>query len=172
VREPKPIYAQGFFHLRGNGLVDQTIIFDYYDPDNYYHRLLRQRLRLRQELEILKNNMQYYLDQERVLINGVDASPKVVHVEIGVRGKPDLAYIVFLIKFKGELVRGLNTYENIYEEEIVDYDYTVYWIFPENTRVIEAELGVPYNVYSDRILFFKVPRGTRVGGYEKIVFEV
>ncbi len=171
--EPKPLYAQGFFHLRRNGFVDQTVVFDYYDPDHYYAKLLRDRDRLSREIRMLMNNMQYYLDQERVLINGEDTYPRVVHVEIGVRGRPDISYIVFLIVFKGELVKGINTYENIYEEEEVDYDYTVYWVFPESIRVIEADVGVPYRIYSDgRILFFKVPHGTRIGGYEKIVFEV
>ncbi len=172
MREPKPIYAQGFFHLRRNGLVDQTIIFDYYDPDKYYYKILRHRLKLDHEINLLRKNMQYFLDQERVLINGADASPKVMHVEIGIRGRPDLAYVLFLISFKGELVDGLNTYENIYEEETVDYDYIVYWIFPDNARIVEADLGVPYIVYGNRILYFRVPKGTHVGGYERIVFEM
>lgn len=170
MKEPKPIYAQGFFHLRRTGLVDQIIVFDYHDPGRYYYKILKNRKKLDREIELLKNNMQYFLDQEKVLINGVDTSPRVVYTEIGIRGRPELAYILFLIKFKGELVEGLNTYENMYEEEVVDYDYEVYWIFPENTKVIEADLGVPYTIYNNRVLYFKVPKGTYVGGYERIVF--
>ncbi len=171
--DPKPIYAQGFFHVRREGFVDQTIVFDYYDPGRYYARVLKNPSLYEKERELLWNNMQYFLDQEKVLINGEDAEPRVVGVEIGLRGRSDLAYIVFLIVFHGEFVRGLNTYENIYEEEEVDYDYTVYWLFPRDARVIEVDVGVPYKTMSgDRILYFKVPRGTRVGGYEKIVFEM
>ncbi len=171
MKEPQPVYAEGFFHLRRTGLVDQVVVFDYYDPDRYYYRVLRHKLRLKQEKENLMNNMQYYLDMERVLINGKDANPRVIHVDIGLRGKPENPYIVFLIEFKGELVRGLNTYENIYEEEVAEYPYTVYWIFPEDSAPVEAEVGVPYRI-AGRILYFHVPRGTHVGGYEKIVFEI
>ncbi len=171
--EPIPLYAQGFFHLRADGLVDQIVVFDYYDPGNYYYKLMKDFTKLDKELERLRNNMQYFLDQERVLINGEDTNPRVKHVEIGFRGRKDLAYIMFIINFSGKIFEGINTYENIYEEEEAEYDYTVYWLFPVNAKVIEADVGVKYKVYNEgRILYFKVPKGTRVGGYERIVFEV
>ncbi|WFO75299.1 hypothetical protein J4526_09600 [Desulfurococcaceae archaeon MEX13E-LK6-19] len=173
MEEPKPIYAQGFFVIHKHGLFNQIIIFDYYDPDNYYYKLLRRKNALAEEKEVLKNNMQYFLDQEKVLINGNESRPIVKDVEIGVRGRPDLAYIIFNIEFYGELTEGVNVYENIYEEEEVEYDYIVQWIIHEKGRFIDAELGVAYELRNNsRLLLFKVPRGTKVGGYEKIVFEL
>lgn len=172
-REPEPIYAQGFFIVHRSGLFNQIIVFDYYDPDQYYWSVLKNRSRLEKEVKMLAENMQYFLDQEKVLINGVETRPVVKNVEIGVRGKPTISYIVFYIEFEGELLRGLNIYENLYEEEVCEYDYIVYWIFPWDMRVVEADVGVSYNVLNDgRLLIFHVPKGTRVGGYEKIVFEV
>ncbi|MET1160856.1 MAG: hypothetical protein ABWW65_07840 [Thermoprotei archaeon] len=171
--EPIPIYGQGFFYMHSNGLVDQVVVFDYWDPDRVYAKILSDRIRLEREIKKLMDNMQYYLDQEEVLINGADASPQVTSVEIGLRGKPELAYVVFLIEFRGELKRGINVYENIYEEETAEYEYIVYWFFPENMRVIKAEVGVPYRIESNgRILFFRVKPGTRVGGREAIYFRV
>ncbi|ABN69539.1 conserved hypothetical protein [Staphylothermus marinus F1] len=168
-----PLYAHGYFYMHETGLVDQVIVFDYWDPDRYYWKLLSKPMKLEEERMFLANNMQYYLDQEKVLINGVEAPPKVVDVEIGVRGKPEIAYIVFLIEFKGELKEGLNIYENIYEEEEAEYEYIVYWFMPENARIVKAELGVPYRVEPNgRVLFFRVKPGTRVGGREAIYFEV
>ncbi len=172
-KEPEPIYAQGYFIVHRIGLFNQIVIFDYYDPDQYYWGVLRNASRLKREQETLMKNMQYFLDQEKVLINGVETKPVVKNVEIGIRGKPTLSYIVFYIEFEGELVKGLNIYENLYEEEVSEYDYVVYWIFPWNIRVVEADVGVQYSVLNDgRLLIFHVPKGTRVGGYEKIVFEV
>ena len=173
VVEPIPIYGQGFFYMHENGLVDQIIVFDYWDPDRYYESVLNDPEKYEKEIEKLMTNMQYYLDREKVLINGREAPPRVTSVEIGLRGRPELAYIVFLIEFRGELKRGLNVYENIYEEEEAEYEYIVYWFFPEKARVVKAEIGVPYYVEGDgRILFFRVKPGTRVGGREAIYFRL
>lgn len=173
MREPIPIYGQGLFYMHPDGLVDQVVIFDYWDPGRYYESILRDAEKLKREEEKLIDNMQYYLDQERVLINGIEAPPQVTSVEIGLRGKPELAYIVFLIEFRGQLKRGINVYENIYEEEEAEYEYIVYWFFPENARVVRAEVGVPYSIESGgRILFFRVKPGTRVGGREAIYFRI
>ncbi len=159
--------------MHRNGLVDQIIVFDYWDPDHYYVEVLENKELYRKEAEKLMNNMQYYLDQEKVLINGVEAPPEVVDVLIGLRGRPETPYILFHIVFRGELKRGLNIYEDLYEEEVSEYEYIVYWFFPENMKIVKAEIGVPYLVGSDgRVLFFKVPPGTRVGGREAIYFRL
>lgn len=171
--EPIPIYGQGFFYVHRSGLVDQLIVFDYWDRSGYYERVLANREEYEAEVESLAENMQYYLDQERVSINGVRARPTVTGVEIGLRGRPELAYIVFTIEFRGEVRPGLNVYENVYEEEEAEYEYAVYWFFPERSRVVSVEVGVPYRVdRSGRVLFFRVKPGTIVGGREAIQFEV
>ncbi len=169
----KPLYAHGYFYMHETGLVDQVIVFDYWDPDRYYWKLLSKPTLLEEERQMLADNMQYYLDKEKVLINDIEAPPRVIDVEIGVRGKPELPYIVFLIEFKGELRKGLNKYENIYEEEVAEYEYIVFWFFPENAKIVKAELGVPYFVEPNgRTLFFRVKPGTRVGGREAIYFRI
>lgn len=172
MEEPRPIYAQGFFIIHRHGLFNQIVVFDYYDPSNYYYKLIRSKDALIDEKKNLMDNMQYFLDQEKVLINGKESRPVVKDVEIGVRGRPDISYVIFNIEFYGELVRGMNVYENIYEEEEAEYEYIVQWIIPGQGRFIDADLGVAYELRSNsRILLFRVPKGTRVGGYEKIVFE-
>jgi len=172
-REPIPIYAQGFFYVHRSGLVDHIVIYDYWDPERYYESVLNDPEKYEEEVETLMENMQYFMDREKVLINGKEAPVHVTGVEIGLRGRPELPYIVFLMEFRGELRKGLNIYENYYEEEEVDYGYIVYWFFPENTRVVKAELGVPYYVEADgRVLFFRVKPQTRVGGREAIYFRI
>lgn len=171
--EPIPIYAEGLFFMHQNGFVDQIVVFDYWDPGRYYWKLLKREKMLMEEIQRLMLNMQYYLDREKVLINGEEAPPRVVDVDIGVRGKPELAYIVFHIVFQGNLRKGINVYENIYEEEEAEYEYIVYWFFPQNTRIVKAEVGVPYEVRGEgRTLFFKVKPGMRVGGREAIYFKI
>jgi len=172
-REPIPISAQGYFYVHRTGLVDHIVVYDYWDPDRYYERVLSNPEKYEEEVEMLMRNMQYFMDREKVLINGKYSPVQVTGVEIGLRGKPELPYIVFLMEFRGELVKGLNTYENYYEEEEAGYGYIVYWFFPENTRVVKAELGVPYYVEANgRVLFFRVKPGIRVGGREAIYFRI
>ncbi len=172
-REPKPLYAHGFFTMHETGLVDQIVVFDYLDESRYYWNLKRDKDKFEREIRMLADNMQYYLDQEKVLINGVEAPPRVVDVEIGFRGKPELPYILFLIEFKGELKKGMNLYENIYEEEIAEYEYIVLWNLPENAKFVKAELGVPYRVEPNgRSIFFRVKPGVKVGGREAIYFRI
>ncbi|NPA99650.1 MAG: hypothetical protein GXO43_09760 [Crenarchaeota archaeon] len=171
--EPRPVYAYGLFFMHENGLVDQEVIFEYYDPDKYYAGLLRRPVALSKELKMLGENMQYFLDQEEVYINDERVYPRVVDVNIGVKERGRYAYIVFNIEFTGKLRKGINRYVNIYEEERAEYEYIVYWFLPVNARVVKAEVGVPYEILPNgRGLWFRVKPGTLVGGREEIVFDI
>ncbi|MEL9908195.1 MAG: hypothetical protein QXP97_00160 [Desulfurococcus sp.] len=171
MREPRPLYGMGFFHVLKSGWINEVVIFDYHDPDHYYHGLTSDELV--EEKEALAKNMQFYLDMEEVKLNGKPCFPRVIDVDIGFRGSIEYPYIVFIIVFKGELKPGVNVFEDIYEEETVEYGYRVYWMLPETGRFIEADLGVPYTITGGgRLLVFNVEPGVKVRGYEKIVFEV
>lgn len=171
MREPKPLYGTGFFHVRETGWIDEIVVFDYYDPDHYYYNLTVEELSA--EKERLARNMEFYLDLEEVKLNGKPCFPRVVNVDVGFRGSVEYPYVVFMISFKGELVRGVNVFEDVYEEEVAEYGYRVYWILPPRARFIEADVGVPYTITGGgRILSFSVEAGVRVRGYERIVFEV
>ncbi|WP_440059160.1 hypothetical protein ACSU1N_05070 [Thermogladius sp. 4427co] len=169
----EPIYGYGFFRVDLSGLVDETIVFLYYDPERLYARIRTSKRDLEKELRTLADNMQYYLDMEKVYINNQRVYPKVEHVEIGPTVKEEIAYIVYNISFKGILRKGLNTYVDEYEEETSEYEYIVYWLFPEGSRIVRASLDVPYNIIMyGRGLVFKVPKGVRLKGREEIVFEI
>jgi len=171
--EPFPVFANGFFTVQDNGVFNELIVFEYYDPDGYYASVASDQDRLDEELGTLSRNMQFYLDLEKVLVNGSESPPTVLNVSIGFRGDTRRPYILFIVTFKGNLVKGLNTYENYYEEEVAEYDYEVVWVFPAKARVVEADLGVPYKVEAGgRVLRFNVRKGTRIRGFEKILFEI
>jgi hypothetical protein len=168
-----PQYALGFFFVRETGLVEQVVVFKYYDQAEEYKRVVESEERLEEEKSLLARNMQFYLDQEEVYINGERVYPRVVDVEVGFQGDYKHPYILFLIIFRGGFKRGVNIYENKYEPEVVEYDYRVYWIFPQGARILGVEMGVPHRLLDkSRILVFDVRAGTRVGGYERIEFEL
>ncbi len=173
MREPEPIHAQGFFSVSRRGDINQIIIYDYYDPDYYYLRLAHRPIEYEKEITRLASNMQYFLDQEEIIVNGQRVRPIVKTVSIEHRGVAEIAYITFIVYFKGKFRKGLNTYENKYEAETAEYDYEVYWIFPPRSRIVEVDIAADYEVLGDNnILLFWVRKGDRINGYEKIVFEL
>ncbi|MCC6022622.1 MAG: hypothetical protein LM560_05865 [Desulfurococcaceae archaeon] len=169
----RPIYAQGTFIVCSDGNVTQEIIFDYLDKELYYWNLLSREEEFEKELDRLSLNMQSFLDEEVVRINGKRVFPKVVDVDIGFRGSEDRPYITFYIMFRGDLRRGVNVYEDTYEPEVSEYDYTVTWVFTGGLTVLRAYLGVNYDILADgKLLIFSVPKGFTTPGYEKIEFKL
>jgi len=173
VSEVTPIYGLGMFFVRESGLVEQIVVFEYHDPGGIYKSIVSSERELEREKKRLAQNMQYYLDQEDVRINGKPVYPRVVDVEIGFRGDQNYPYITFFILFAGELKAGLNVYEDAYEPEKAEYAYRVYWVLPTRARVLRADVGVTYSILGGgRILTFSVEKGTNIRGYERIEFEM
>ncbi len=167
-----PIHAQGFFIVSRNGLVTQIVRFDYYDTKGYYSQLYHKPQDYQKEILRLQNNMQQALDEEKVFINKERVYPKVQLVNIEHNGFEDNPYITFIIQFKGKLTKGLNTYENYYEDTIAEYDYEVYWVFPPRSEVIEVVSSSDYDVIDNRIVYLWSRKGDKIKGYEKISFII
>ncbi|CCC82416.1 hypothetical protein [Thermoproteus tenax] len=160
----KPIYARAFFNMDSTGLVTQFMVFYYSDPKAYYAGLSREELE--EELETARENMQAFLDEEVIKINGERVRARVVRVDLGLM-TINLAHMTFLIDFKGNLKRGLNVYEDIYEEEVAEYPYEFLWRFPG--RIVRATVAGRLTVEGG-VLHVKVPAGTKVGGSERVEF--
>lgn len=168
----EPIHAYGFFSVSESLEVSQIVIYEYIDYNRYYASIARDIDRLNVELERLAADMQHYLDREEVVINGDRLRPKVVGANLGFRGDPEEPYLAFFIRFRGRPRKGLNYYENIYEEEVAEYPYEAYWFFPPNAKVEEVECSGVSEVIGGQIVIMKVEEGERVTGYEKIVFRL
>ncbi len=166
-----PVHAQGFFTMGVDGRVTQVTIFDYYDPECYYAKLLQGKGDLEGELWRLAANMQSFLDEEKVLINGERVKPEVRGIDICVRGDPKRPSVVFFITFKGELRPGVNSYEDCYEATVAEYDYEFYWIFPPGTSIVSVKMPGTYEVVN-AILMVWVRKGEKVDGYERIIFKI
>lgn len=169
----KPIYAEGIHVMGIDGSVWQTVIFEYLDKEGHYAELLRNRESLVRELRGAMENMQAFLDQEVILINGERVRARVVDVALGFRGSPRRPYLEFYIYFKGRLRPGINKYEDIYEEEEAEYDYQILWLFPGGFEIVDYEFSGEGSILgSGNILRLVVHRGLRVGSYESITFKV
>ncbi|MEM0014719.1 MAG: hypothetical protein QXS42_03890 [Zestosphaera sp.] len=165
----KPIYAYGYFVVLPTGDFHQIVIYEYVDAAEELASAIKGGLS--RELELMRGNMQSFLDEEVVKINGVDVRPEVLLVDVGFRGSLKRPYIEFLIHFRGDLVDGVNTYENTYNAEVATYDYSVAWVFPPGFEVVDAEVGVTHRIEPPNVLKFRVEKGFKTPGYERIRFR-
>jgi len=156
--------------MGSDGLVNQVIIFEYVDRDGYYRSLVESG-RVVEEMRLVMSNMQRFIDEETLLINGDKVRARVLDAFLGFRGSWRRPYVEIYVEFSGRLKKGLNIYEDIYEREVAEYDYEVLWIFPRNFVVVDYEMAGEGYVYGN-ILRVIVRRGTEVGGHEVIRFMV
>ncbi|WP_252900230.1 hypothetical protein [Vulcanisaeta sp. JCM 14467] len=83
--EPVPIHAEGIFIMGIDGGVWEDLIFEYLDRDHYYRGLMRSRETLLNELRTVMSNMQGFLDEETIKINGEVVRARVVDISLGFR---------------------------------------------------------------------------------------
>ena len=164
-----PVYAQGYFVVCRDGLFQQVIVFDYYDPMHIYSQLSQDEEALKKELDRLTENMQSYLDEEEIYVNNVRVEPRVKSIDLTFRGTAVRPSIVFTIVFRGQLHKGENVYEDYYEREVLEYDYEAYWIFPEGTEILEVRVDTGYDVVGNRVIIWG-RKGDEVKGYEMMKF--
>ena len=167
----KPVHGHAFFTLSYDETFSQILIFDYYDPDQFYYNLLHDERAYSREMRNLLASMNELLKQEEVMINGERVEVEALTVNLDFRGEPEHPTLTFYIEFRGKLKRGgENTYECRYESGIAEYDYEVYWILPRGSKILEVITSTEYEVYGDRFLVMWARSGDRYNGYEKIKF--
>ncbi len=171
-KEIIPVSASCYFSVSRSGEFHQFLIYDYYDPEGYYAKLLSKPRKCRDEIRRLCLNMQSFLDQEEVKVNGVRVYPKVVTAYLSHRGFMDSPYIAWVITFKGKLRRGLNVFENMTEREEAEYDFEIAWQFPKKSRIVKVQISTESQVVGRNTLIVWARRGEIVGGYERIEFTM
>ncbi|ARM74618.1 hypothetical protein [Acidianus manzaensis] len=162
----EPIYARGFFNMDIRGEVYEFVTFYYYDNENYYISLEKEKLK--DEIYKLKANMQYYLNKEKIFINSTRVSSKVLNVKIRLLST-NYPIIDFFIKFKGRLRKGLNSYVDVYEKEVSEYPYDFVWILPG--KIVKVKIHGKVKV-KNNMMNVSINAGEEVGGKEEIVFNV
>ncbi|MCX8142305.1 MAG: hypothetical protein N3F04_06060 [Candidatus Nezhaarchaeota archaeon] len=165
-----PTSASCYFSVSRDGEFNQFLVYDYYDPAGYYARLLHKPRKCKTEIRTLCLNMQSFLDQEEVKVNGVRVYPKVLTAYIGHRGFMDSPYVAWVIAFKGKLRKGLNVFENTTEQEKAEYDFEIVWQFPVRSSITNVKISTESQVVGKNTLIVWARKGELVGGYERIEF--
>jgi len=167
----EPVHAASFFSVSRIGEFHEQLNFEYLDMAGYYRKVVRDENLLAKEVEKLADNMQYFLDKERVEINSERIKSQVDFCDIYLKGQTDVVSVIYLIDFTGKFVNGQNVIETWLEEEQAPYDFEILWRFPIGTKIIEVETTMDFDIYDDIISLWAID-GDDVGGYEKIIFEL
>ena len=148
--------------------INEILEFTYWDPHEHYTKIvLENPKKYDEEINILWKNMQRFLDEEIVKVNGITIKPKVTFVGIVPRGFKDVITISYHIQMKNYLKDGKNVFETKTNEEIAEYDFDIFWFFPEKTKVTSVISKLEYEWKENKLLLW-ARKGMHVGGYEKI----
>lgn len=169
-RNVEPLHAESYFIVERNGNFNQILKYYFLDPNEYYYSLMHKPEKYEKEMKRLYNIMKELLSEEKIIINNVHVNPKIEFINIDFIGFVDQPYITYYIKFKGPLKRGFNVFEDYYEKTVAEYDYEIYWFFPDRTRIVEVVVDGDFEVLKNK-LFIWARKGDRISGYEKIVFK-
>jgi len=167
----EPLHAESFFSVSRSGEIHERLCFEYVDEGGYYRRVLTNDELLQEEILKLSTNMQRFLDEERVEINGERVRSHVSYTDIFLKGESNVVAVIYLIDFAGHFTGGRNVIETWLEEEMAPYDFEIIWRFPVGTSIGEIETKLGHEVYGDIITLWSF-EGEEVGGYEKMVFQM
>jgi hypothetical protein len=167
----EPVHADSFFSVSKSGEVHERLCYEYLDPEGYYRRVIRDEGLLRKEVEKLADNMQHFLDKERVEINSERVKSRVDYCDIFLKGATEVVSVIYLIDFAGRFQEGTNKIETWLEEEEAPYDFEILWRFPVGTNIKEIETTLEFEIYGDLVTLW-AHEGDEVGGYERMEFDL
>ncbi|MFX1576262.1 MAG: hypothetical protein ACFFCF_03710 [Promethearchaeota archaeon] len=166
----QPLFASSIFTISPELEVYQVINYDYRDPDGVYEKLLNDENALQTEIDKIHSNMADFLAAEKVYINEKQIEQKIIHVDIGLRGNPEIVYFQWVVHFKGIKLNEVNSLESDVEVERAEYDIEVLYLFPQNTRILDVKTPMDYEIRGPLLLVW-AQKGDVVGGYEAVKFE-
>ena len=167
----EPVHAESFFSVSRTGEVHERLCYDYLDPEGFYRKVLRDEFLFRKEVEKLIDNMQIFLDLERVEINSERVRSRVDYCDIFLKGAAEVVSVIYLIDFAGKFHEGINRIETWLEEEEAPYDFEIIWRFPLGTNIKAIETTLDFEIYGDLVTLW-AQEGDEVGGYEKMEFDL
>jgi hypothetical protein len=167
----EPIHADSLFSVSHPGEIHERLCYEYIDPEGYYRSVIRDDDLLRAEIVKLVDNMQRFLDRERVEINKQKVRSQVNYADIFLKGSSEVVSVVYLIDFATQFKPDVNQIETWLEEEEAPYDFEILWRFPVGTEIIEIDTMLQYEIYEDVVTLWAF-EGEQVGGYERMEFRL
>ncbi|MFX1565564.1 MAG: hypothetical protein ACFFCH_06200 [Promethearchaeota archaeon] len=165
-----PLFASSVFSISSNLEVYQVINYDYSDPERVYAEILEDEEAVEAEIAKIHSNMAEFLAAEKVYINGNRVKQEIIHVDIGLRGTPEIAYFQWIIHFQGTPRKDENILASDVELEEAEYDIEVLYLFPTGTKILEVITPMESEI-REPLLFVWAQNGDLVGGHESVRFR-
>ncbi|MFX1520595.1 MAG: hypothetical protein ACFFCD_11825, partial [Promethearchaeota archaeon] len=147
------------------------LIYNYFDEKQVYQKLCASN-NFDEEMDKIKDNMQYFLDQDTILVNREEQRMKLREVELKFKdGLPEYPQLNFMIIIRCKLQKRTNVIEFYMQEEEAPYNFQIKWHFPHRSEIIKVETSLSFQVANNNIIM-TAKKGDCVGGYEKIVFKI
>lgn len=166
----KPIEAISYFWI--SKFIIQQIIFKYYDPEMNYRRMEEEN-DLEDELQSIKENMQFFIDQDSFYLNNKLLSFSVEEVRLEYKDKNNYHYPILKFRIKSLETINISRKEKNFidldaEIEIAEYPITIHWFAPK--KFFEIQSGMKITESEKNRLVLSAEPGMVVGGQEKIAF--
>jgi hypothetical protein len=167
-----PVYSLGYFHITP-WTIHYTIVYDYIERTPAVRiKLKNPRDRREEEEHIAKTLGRIMREEEKTVINGRHIHPTIDLVRIELKPRRT-HYVVVHARMDYTPVEGRNVYENFYQPTTAPYSYTAYWITPPGGEIVSVETpGTLHYTGDRRIAVIHVRKGTRLDGYEAVVFRL
>jgi len=164
-----PLNAEAEFYVSENGITE-LLVYNYFDEEHVYHKMIGLK-NYNKEIDRIKDNMQFFLDQDTVLVNYEEKRMKLREVELKFKDNlPEYPQLNFMITIRCKLLKGINVIEFYMTEEEAPYDFQIKWHFPYSSEIIEVETLLSFKITNNKIVM-TAKKGERIGGYEKIVLN-
>ncbi len=178
----EPRYATSQMRITANSrdykLNFNNLITYYYedfqnDPDwASYRDYLKSEENYQREISTYWENLQMFLDEETNIVNGEEVKLRIIHTNI-IFPRKETPLVQWTVEFDGPLNEGINTYENMIEEEVLEYPVYSLYIFEKPMKVKTVESTLEYILDPNkRIIEYYGSVRDVLGEYEKIQFTL
>lgn len=168
----KPIFATSIITVTAAGHFLQYLTYDYQESTGeYFSRIKDDNEFYINELETITINMQSFMEDLPNTINGHTVIPQVIHAEIDFKIE-SLPFFYWVLEFDGPLKLGLNSYESVMSNEILEYDVNSIYLFDAKLKPMSVQSSLHYEILrNERIVKYWAYKGEIVGPKEVLQFN-
>ncbi len=170
MEKEKPIGAYSEFHVNVQQ-IQQVLEFHYWDPSRIYLRLQKTD-GLDGELVFIKQNLQGFIDEDKLFVNKVEVPMFVKTVVLSFKeNNPQLPVLTFQINSGSYnlIPKEENCLILDAQQEIAAYKCQAIWNFPGFVKRVISSTRFQINPQQ---VIFTAHKGQKVGGIEEIYFFI
>jgi len=167
-----PLFASSIISITAQGCFLQYLTYDYLEKTGKYFIQIKQENEFYlNELNTISKNMQSFMQDLPNTVNGHTVIPRVVHTEIDFK-KKILPFFYWILEFHGPLKFGMNTYESVMNNEILEYDVHSIYLFDTLLQPVSVQSTLHHKIlFAERIIKYWAYKGETVGPKELLMFK-